>query len=445
MAHAALEHDGSSTATPQPTLLLVDDEVNILSALRRLFRSQRYRVLTATSGREGLELLEREAVDMVISDMRMPNMDGAQFLSKVRERWPEAVRVLLTGYADLTSTIDAINNGEIYRYVAKPWEDNDVLLLVQHALERKALEREKQRLEALTVRQNEELRDLNANLESRVKERTEALRRALASLEAAHERLKSGFLTSIQVFASLVEMRAGTVAGHSRRVAEHARRLAQRMELPPAELQDVFLAALLHDLGKLGLPDNVLAKPASALTGDEREQVQRHPAKGETALMPLEQLRAAARLIRSHHERYDGLGYPDGLSGLNIPTGARILAVANEYDGLLEGTLTGKRTRPKDAVAALIESKGKRYDPQVVDAFVALLAEADVSGRFSDRAVPASRLADGMVLSRDVFARDGLLLIARDRTLDQHLIRQLQGFEAADGHPLTLYVKPTKE
>ena len=445
MAAAAPQHDSSSATAPQSTLLLVDDEANILSALRRLFRPQGYRVLTANSGQEGLELLEREAVDLVISDMRMPNMDGGQFLAKVRERWPEAVRILLTGFSDLTSTINAINNGEIYRYIAKPWEDNDVLLLVQHALERKALEREKQRLEVLTARQNEELRDLNANLENKVKERTEALRRVLASLEAAHEKLKSGFLTSIQVFASLVEMRAGTVAGHSRRVAEHGRRLAQRMELPPAEVQDVFLAGLLHDLGKLGLPDSILAKPAAALSGEEREQMQRHPGKGETALMPLEQLRGAARLIRSHHERYDGLGFPDGLSGLNIPTGARILVVANEYDGLVEGTLTGKRLSPTDAVAALIEGKAKRYDPQVVDAFAALLAEADLSGRFNDRPVPVSQLTDGMVLSRDVYARDGLLLIARDRALDSHLIRQLQKFEAGDGQPLTLYVKPKKE
>jgi HD-GYP domain-containing protein (c-di-GMP phosphodiesterase class II) len=240
-------------------------------------------------------------------------------------------------------------------------------------------------------------------------------------------------------------MRAGTIAGHSRRVAELARRLAKRMELPPAEVQDVFLAGLLHDLGKLGLPDSILAKPAAALSGEEREQMQRHPGKGETALMPLDQLRGSARLIRSHHERYDGLGFPDGLSGLNIPLGARILAVANEYDGLVEGTLTGKRLNPRDAVAALIEGKGKRYDPQVVDAFATLLAEADVSGRFNDRPVSASQLTEDMVLSRDLYARDGLLLIARDRALDSHLIQQIQKFQGADGSPLTLYVKAKKE
>ncbi len=122
-----------------PTLLLVDDEANILNALRRLFRPHGYRVLTAESGAAGLELMSSESVDLVISDMRMPQMNGAEFLERVQTEHPDVVRILLTGYADLDSTIAAINHGGIYRYLAKPWEENDVLLTVRHALERKAL------------------------------------------------------------------------------------------------------------------------------------------------------------------------------------------------------------------------------------------------------------------------------------------------------------------
>src|SRR5487761_2096594 len=123
------------------TLLLVDDEANILNALRRLLRPLGYRIFTAESGRAGLEILEREQVDLVISDMRMPEMNGAQFLEEVRIRFPDCMRILLTGYADMGSTIAAINRGEIYRYISKPWEDNDLVLAVKHALERKFLER----------------------------------------------------------------------------------------------------------------------------------------------------------------------------------------------------------------------------------------------------------------------------------------------------------------
>lgn len=144
-----------AASEPQATILCVDDEANILSSLRRVFRAKGYRMLTAGSGREGLEILESEPVDLVISDMRMPEMDGARFLEYVRDRWPDTIRLLLTGHADIQSILDAINRGEIYRYITKPWDDSDITLVVRHALERKALEQEKKRLEALTRHQNE--------------------------------------------------------------------------------------------------------------------------------------------------------------------------------------------------------------------------------------------------------------------------------------------------
>lgn len=142
-------------AIEPPALLFVDDEANILSALKRLFRPLGYRIFTAESGAAGLQVFEQNTIDLVISDMRMPEMNGAQFLEQVRQKWPDAVRILLTGYADVTSTIDAINKGEIYRYIAKPWDDNDITMTVKHALERKKLELEKQRLEKTTLQQNE--------------------------------------------------------------------------------------------------------------------------------------------------------------------------------------------------------------------------------------------------------------------------------------------------
>jgi response regulator RpfG family c-di-GMP phosphodiesterase len=135
----------SAASSPTFTLLCVDDEANILSSLRRLFRPHGYKVLVAGSGAEGLELLAGEHVDLIISDMRMPGMDGAAFLAEARKRYPQTVRLLLTGYADMESTIAAINSGQIARYIAKPWNDQDVLLTVREALERQALQREKDR------------------------------------------------------------------------------------------------------------------------------------------------------------------------------------------------------------------------------------------------------------------------------------------------------------
>ena len=425
----------------QATLLFVDDEPNILSALRRLFRPLGYRIFIAESGAQGLEIFDSETIDLVISDMRMPVMDGAQFLEQVRLKSPDTIRILLTGYADISSTIDAINKGQIYRYIAKPWEDNDICLSVRHALEQKMLTREKERLEALTREQNEELKDLNANLEEKVKSRTEELRQTMGFLEVAHERLKKSFLTSIRVFSNLMELREGEMAGHSRRVADLARKLAKRMGMSDAEAQDVMVAGLLHDVGQIGLPDKLLHKPFNTLAGEERTAVMRHPVVGQAALMALEQLHSAAKLIRSHHERFDGQGFPDGLSGLTIPLGARVLTVANEYDAVQQGYLMSKRLNAEDALTFIKEGRGKRYDPQVVDAFVAMLGGGEPAPFEREIALHTGDLKADMVLTRDLMTRDGLLLLARDYILDDALIDQLKNYERTDGRPIVVHVK----
>ncbi|MHB1292358.1 MAG: HD domain-containing phosphohydrolase [Sulfuricella sp.] len=427
------------------TILFVDDETNILSALKRLFRPLGYRIITAESGAAGLQVFEKNAIDLVISDMRMPEMSGAEFLEKVRAKWPDAVRILLTGYADVTSTIAAINKGEIYRYIAKPWDDNDIVLTVKHALERKNLEREKDRLEALTLKQNEELKDLNANLEAKVSARTEEVRQTMGFLEVAHRELKDSFLTSLKVFANLMELREGAMGGHSRRVADHARRLAQRLGLSDNEVQDVMFAGLLHDIGKIGLPDRLLHKPFAALTTEERAEVVKHPATGQAALMALENMKEAARLIRGHHERFDGMGYPDGLSGMAIPRGARILAVANDYDALLTGSFMSKQMTETEAREFLMEGRGKRYDPKVTDVFLEMLGSIDSSVYAGPEVkIPSSALRRGMALARDLVSPEGLLLLSKDYLLDDAMIRQIRKFEQTEGKPLAIYVRPGK-
>jgi len=441
------ESAASSSLSPDnsPTVLCIDDETNILSSLKRLFRPHGYRVLVADGGPAGLALLEQEPVDVVVCDMRMPGMSGAEVLEQVRLRWPETVRILLTGYADVSSTIAAINRGEIYRYISKPWDDNEILLTVRDALERKLLKAEKQRLEALTLRQNEELKELNASLEEKVRQRTAELRQAMDQLSATHEKLKKGFYTSIQVFANLMELREGSMAGHSRRVAELCRGLAKKMGLPATDTQDLVVAALLHDIGKIGLPDYMLVKPFSNLTNEERAEYIKHPTKGAAALMALEQLANAANLVRCHHERYDGQGYPNRLSALNIPLGARLLAVVNDFDALQAGRLVPKQLSRSGALNLIIEGRGTRYDPAVVDAFAGLVSkvpEAEYSG--PEVPLTSAQLQAGMVLTRDIVTRDGLLLLARDYVLDNSLIEQIRNFERADGHVLTINVRPAE-
>jgi response regulator RpfG family c-di-GMP phosphodiesterase len=433
----------ANEALAQPTVLCVDDEPNILSSLRRLFRPAGYRVLTAESGAAGLVVLERESVDLVISDMRMPAMDGAQFLEHVRERWPDTIRLLLTGYSDIASILAAINRGEIYRYITKPWDDNDILLVVRHALERRTLGLEKDRLEALTRRQNEELKALNESLEAKVAARTGELKASHDSVVAANDKLKSNFITTIKIFSSMIEMRGGNLAGHSRRVADLARRIAIKMGLDPKQTQEVFIAALLHDIGKIGFSDELLALAANMVAGDQLGMFRKHPLRAEQLLMPLEDLRGVAAILRSHMERFDGTGFPDGASGLAIPLGARILTLASDYDNLQIGALVQRRVLAEDAKKIVYDSSARRYDPAVVAAFRALM-DGDPVEPPGDLAVLSSHLAPGMVLSRDLVSRDGLMLLSAEHVLDQRLIRQVQDFEAKSEARLAIRVWPSK-
>ena len=430
-------------ATVDPTvatLLMVDDEPSVLSALRRLFRAQGYRLLQATSGADGLALLREQKVDLVISDMRMPEMDGARFLEAVRAHDVGIVRILLTGYADIGSTIAAINRGEIHRYVAKPWDDQDILLLVQDALQRRELEQAHARLQALTQSQNEELKALNQHLEDRVRARTAELEQVNAMLGKAYEEVNENFLLAVTVFSGLMEMRQDGIAGHSRRVATLARRVSERMKLPERARDDVHLAAMLHDIGRIGFPDRMLGKPVSTYTPEELTRYRRHPIDGEAALMPLARLHGVARIVRQHHERHDGKGFPDGLAGEDICLGARIVAAASDYDGLLHGNLAEKRYSPDMAQQALRGGIDTRYDRRVVEALLAVLAEEE-QGPDDAVELEVRELKPGMVLARDLLSARGAILLAAGYAFNARIIQQVSEFASREAMRLTLKIR----
>jgi len=419
----------SSTVPAAPTILCVDDEPNILSSLRRLFRTKGYAVKTADSGQAGLQILEQEHIDLVISDMRMPEMDGAKFLEHVRARWPETVRLLLTGYADVASIIDAINRGEIYRYITKPWDDNDIVLLVQHALERKALEQEKARLEALTQSQNEALKSLNTSLEAKVEART--------------AELKATFVTSIKVFSSLIEMRGGGLAGHSRRVADMSRKIALKMELDNKLVQEIFVAGLLHEIGKVGFSDELLSTTVATMNPKQLDQYRKHPGMAEQLLLPLQELRSTAAMIGAQLERYDGTGHPQQLLEQAIPVGARVLALASDYDNFQIGAFAQRNLSADDIKTLIQHGSGKRYDPQVVTAFMAVLSGSDDAGKLSvgEIAIAVKDLVVGMVLSRDLIAPNGFLMLSAQHALDARLIQRLLDFERLGSTQLIVHVR----
>lgn len=417
-------------------VLCVDDEPNILSALRRLFRGRPWDVSTATSGPEALALMSQQPFDVVVSDMRMPDMDGATLLQQVYERWPDTSRILLTGYADMQSTIAAINLGHVHRFVSKPWNDLELPLIVSQALEHRFLQQERLRLTALTQEQNERLTALNSELEARVQARTQ-------DLAQANDKLRANWLATVTMFTSLMELRDGSMAGHARRVAQLARRIAQAMGLSAADCNDVFLAGLLHDLGKMGLPDPVLRKPIRQLNADDLVHYRKHPLRAEEALMPLAEFQGAARLIRAHHERFDGRGFPHGLSGDGIPLGARILCLANEVDNLMQGQLSEQPASLEVAIRRATDLQGSRYDPAVVKAWLSI--EKDTVAADPHLIVPLIDLHPGDVLVHDLVNDEGLLLLAADHAMDPRLVQHIQRYFGPRSRTVKVEIHPRKQ
>ncbi|OOG83673.1 hypothetical protein B0E41_12415 [Hydrogenophaga sp. A37] len=438
-----LQAPPSSEIHPDPpesaTVLTVDDEPSVLNALRRVFRAQGIATLQATSAAEGLVLLKTHRVDLVISDMRMPEMDGARFLELVRNHDESIVRILLTGYADMSSTIAAINKGAIHRYIAKPWDDQDLVLVVREALTRRDLEKKNAELTSLTKRQNEQLRDINQTLESRVVARTAELQQINGMLDAAYEDLDKTFVLAVNVFSSLMEMRGGH-PGHARRVADLSRETAKRLKLSERDVRDVYLAALVHDIGTIGFPDTMLKKPVSTYTADEHQRYRRHTIEGETALMALTQLQGVAKIVRQHHERVDGKGFPDGLAGTAITMGARIVAAASDLDELAHGALGELNLSVERVNSMLMGGVGTHYDKAVIEILLKV-AEDLAAAAQNDVQIDAHDLRPGMVLARAVLSAKGATLLAAGYMFDERVVKQVTAFAEREGVRLTLWVK----
>jgi len=350
------------------TILIVDDEDSILRSLNRLFRKENYRIVTADSGSEGLRLIGEAPTpfSLIISDQRMPEMTGDQFLAEARKIAPDTMRVLLTGYADVDSIIEAINKGGIHRYFTKPWKDEDLLLQVRQVLEQYSLIQENRRLQDLTRRQNEELTELNSSLEVKVREKTAEVVKKNEALIFLNQELETGLFNTVKAFGALTDRFNQTLAGHGRRVSQSARELAQLMNLAENDINHIEIAALLHDIGKLGFPPKLLEYKEDEWSTEERDTFKNHPVLGQETIHFINRLAHVGILIRTHHERYDGRGYPDRLKEEEIPLGAKIIAVADAYDKIVN-----LHVNLGNAVAAAKAAKvGARYEEALQEAAI---------------------------------------------------------------------------
>jgi len=349
------------------TVLFVDDEVNILKALQRLMRSEPVNVVCSSRATEALELLEKSGAQVVVSDQRMPEMSGVDFLSQVRERRPDVVRMMLTGYTEMEIAVEAINRGEIYRLITKPWNDDELRATIRQAFDHADLKGEIRRLNQVTREQNFKLQDMNHNLESKVRERTK-------QLADKHTELRNAYVQTIGALANAVDAKDTYTRGHSERVGVYASKIAREMGFTKEFIERVYIVGLLHDVGKIGVRDAVITKP-DRLTPEEFEEIKAHPEIGAKILEPVDFLADVAPCVRHHHEWFDGSdrGYPWRLRGEMIPLPSRIILVADTVEAMTSDR-PYRKAMPLEVVCNELDKySGSQFDPVCTRACLSIL------------------------------------------------------------------------
>ncbi|MEW6601458.1 MAG: HD domain-containing phosphohydrolase [Nitrospirota bacterium] len=426
-------------------ILFVDDEKNVLNSLRRLFMDQDYQVTVANSGEEALSILkENPNIGLIVSDQRMPGLTGVDFLEKTKEIVPDALRILLTGYADINAVADAINRGGAYRYITKPWKDEEFIQVIREAAQHYSLKKENTRLNEIVKKQNLELKKWNSQLEFFVQEQTVEIQSKNKELEGLNENLRKNFKNSILAFSSLLELRDRKTGSHSKNVAELSVKLARAMNLPEKEIETITAAALLHDIGKIGIPDSLLLKDFDQMGKEEKKEYMLHPVRGQAAVDSVEDLRPAGILIRHHHEWINGYGYPDRLAGNKIPMGARIISIADFIDKMI-------RDLDRDSAFGIVMEKvknwtGSRFDSQLSPHIEKKMKEVyskilpHAKSRIHEVELNVNNIMEGMVLSRDVNSGTGLILLSRGTILNAKSISALRRYYQLDPSRTGIFV-----
>ncbi len=320
------------------TVLIVDDEENNLQLLKRTFRGQ-YNLLTAHSGLEALEVVKQygDQISLIVSDQKMPQMEGTEFLRKVRETNPQIIKILLTGHVDTDILVSAINDCDLFQYILKPFEPEELKIAVDRGITKYSLSSNNKML-------YNELRDL--------------------------------FYKTIRSISNSLDAKDAYTNGHSLRVTLYSMILARKLNFDKTYLEDIEIAGLLHDIGKIAMPQSILCKNGR-LTDEEFIVMKSHPAIGAKIVLNIKKLQTISSWVKTHHEKWDGTGYPDGLKGEEIPIAGRIIALADTYDAMTSTRPYRKALLHEVAISEIKKWAGVQFDPKLAELFISLEKEID--------------------------------------------------------------------
>ena len=411
--------DAQQTEQVKYQVLCVDDEQNILRAIKRALFSLDVDLTLVDSGEKALAVMKEKTIHVVISDMKMPGMTGAELLEQVAAHYPDTFRVVLTGFADIDATIKAVNQGRIHRYLQKPWDNQELINTIEEGLERIKLKDENARLQKLTKLQNAKLKEVNNSLEQVVQKRTKQIKAALRRIEQRNGALE-------QVLFNVISINPDIDGKFAIEVSELATKLANLLECSKEETNVIRYACLIGEFGLLGLKPEHYRPAFNKLSYQQQKNYLSQTKLAKTILAPAEHLREVSDILEYQFEYYNGAGLYK-LVATQIPIGARILAVARDYWRMVSGRITGQPMTPIEARVELKKHRNTRYDGNVLDI---LLNTKDIDKpSYIENRLSTEELKPGMVLSKNLYNESHILLLPEGHVFTDATIAKLAQYE----------------
>jgi len=413
-------------------IMIVDDEQDVLNALKRVFRRPPYEAHVFDRAQSALDVINDLKPDLIISDMRMPEMDGAQFLKKAKEARPMAPRILLTGHADKHETIRAINDGEIFGFVAKPWNNDELMSLVEDGLSKRHQEQLKNRALHTLKRMHDDVSEDKQNVEQKLSEESKEKERCSQALDDAYALMEESFL-------NLLDMKQPGQRAFVHQLEEVVVKLSEKLGLGLEERHLLLQASRLHGIGKIGIADETLNKPYEQMTDDEKSSYHMYPTSSACTLIAIEAFSETTDLLFKQKEHMDGTGFPNGLKKEDLSRLNTVFNVALDYSEMRY--LPGIVAASHEQAVKKMQEHARWYAPEVLKALVNISLERDLVDKTSQaKTIAVHGLEEGMIVRDDIYSKNNILLLRGGAPVTEGLIDKLANLQKQVGAPIMVNV-----